>query len=174
MGQKKTEHTYNNNYWIHQKNLNRMTYLLFSKVSDKSNRNKIILEGFFNCIDLSESHIPSITWFYYRNNYHTLHSLDDTNQDCFWRELGITVGRVSMAPSKYMVRESLQLESVGNNRCSHSHRCNIGKGFGCGLTGNQGKLFSSSFSVGTMVVWKRGVSLLVSGYINGGVGKSFL
>ena len=79
-----------------------------------------------------------------------------------------------MAPSKYMVRESLQPESVGKNMCSHSHSFNIGKGFGRGLKGNQGELFSSSCSVGIMGVWKRGVSLLVSGYINGGVGKSFL
>ena len=39
-----------------------------------------------------------------------------------------------------MVRGRHKPETIGKNRCIHSHHCNIVKGVGRGLTGNNGDM----------------------------------
>ena len=47
-----------------------------------------------------------------------------------------------MTPTKYMVSVKHKHETVGNNRCSHSHNFHIWEGIGRVLTGNWGDMSS--------------------------------
>ena len=72
-----------------------------------------------------------------------------------------------MTPSKYIVRGRHKPETVGKSRCIHIHHFHIWKGFGCVLIINHDYMSSVEPITDSYPP-------VVSGYINGGVGNSFL